>query len=178
MASYKFNPFTGTLDLAGNSQPLAIKGSVADEAALAGIVAPAEGEIYIMLDTGDGWVWDGAAWDNVGPLQGPPGADGADGADSTVPGPQGPVGPEGPQGPAGPAGADGADSTVPGPPGADGADGGFPGGIIDELNETVFTVTDGASVDLDPADGPIQTWVLGGDRTPTAANFTAGQSMM
>ena len=46
------------------------------------------------------------------------------------------------------------------------------------LKETVHAITDGASVDLDPANGPIQIWVLGGDRTPTAANFAAGQSMM
>lgn len=50
--------------------------------------------------------------------------------------------------------------------------------VLGEVKETVFTVTDGASVDLDPADGPIQTWTLGANRTPTATNFEAGQSML
>lgn len=43
--------------------------------------------------------------------------------------------------------------------------------------ETVFTITDGASVDLDPANGTVQVWVLGASRTPTATNFAAGESM-
>lgn len=52
------------------------------------------------------------------------------------------------------------------------------GKTLGSLTETVFTVTDGASVDLDPANGPIQQWTLGANRTPTATNFTAGESMM
>jgi len=51
------------------------------------------------------------------------------------------------------------------------------GKTITGTKETVFTVTDGASVDLDPANGGIQTWTLGASRTPTATNFTAAQSM-
>ena len=48
---------------------------------------------------------------------------------------------------------------------------------IDELaKETVFAITDGASVDLDPANGGIQTWTLGADRTATDS-FSSGQSM-
>lgn len=39
------------------------------------------------------------------------------------------------------------------------------------LSESVFTITDGASVDLDPANGPIQLWTLGANRTATASNF-------
>jgi len=46
------------------------------------------------------------------------------------------------------------------------------------LSESVFTITDGASVDLDPADGPIQLWTLGANRTATASNFAAGESML
>ena len=49
---------------------------------------------------------------------------------------------------------------------------------IGDLTETVYTITDGASVDLDPANGPIQTWTLGANRTATATNFAAGESMM
>jgi len=43
--------------------------------------------------------------------------------------------------------------------------------------EEVFDIIDGGSVDLDPANGTIQTWTLGASRTPTATNFAAGQSM-
>lgn len=49
---------------------------------------------------------------------------------------------------------------------------------LGDLSETVYTITDGASVDLDPANGPIQTWTLGANRTATATNFAAGESMM
>lgn len=43
--------------------------------------------------------------------------------------------------------------------------------------ENVFTITDGASVDLNPANGTIQLWTLGANRTPTASSFASGQSM-
>jgi hypothetical protein len=43
--------------------------------------------------------------------------------------------------------------------------------------EEVFTISDGGSVDLNPANGTIQLWTLGANRTPTAFNFNAGQSM-
>lgn len=43
--------------------------------------------------------------------------------------------------------------------------------------DTVYTITDGASVDINPANGGIQTWTLGANRTPTAASFAAGQSV-
>lgn len=46
------------------------------------------------------------------------------------------------------------------------------------LTETVYTITDGASVDLNPANGPIQVWTLGANRTATASSFSAGESMM
>jgi hypothetical protein len=49
---------------------------------------------------------------------------------------------------------------------------------IGDLKESVFTITDGASVDLDPANGPIQLWTLGANRTATATNFEAGESML
>lgn len=48
---------------------------------------------------------------------------------------------------------------------------------ITGTRETVFTITDGASVDINPANGGIQIWTLGGNRTPTASNFLAGQSV-
>lgn len=49
--------------------------------------------------------------------------------------------------------------------------------ISGSITEGVFTITDGASVDLDPANGTIQLWTLGANRTATATNFTAGEAM-
>lgn len=46
-----------------------------------------------------------------------------------------------------------------------------------DYTEEVFTISDGASVDLDPSNGTIQLWTLGANRTPTATGFAAGQSM-
>jgi hypothetical protein len=46
------------------------------------------------------------------------------------------------------------------------------------VRETVFAITDGPSVSLDPANGGIQTWTLGASRTPSASSFLAGQSML
>ena len=44
--------------------------------------------------------------------------------------------------------------------------------------DTVFTITDGASVDIDPDNGGIQVWTLGANRTPTANSFDAGAKVM
>lgn len=44
-------------------------------------------------------------------------------------------------------------------------------------NETVYAITDGASVSINPANGTIQTWTLGSNRTPTASSFASGQSV-
>lgn len=44
-------------------------------------------------------------------------------------------------------------------------------------NENVYTITDGASVDLDPSNGTIQLWTLGASRSPGATGFASGQSM-
>jgi len=46
------------------------------------------------------------------------------------------------------------------------------------IAETVFAITDGASVDLNPANGAIQLWTLGASRTATADNFPSGASML
>lgn len=47
-----------------------------------------------------------------------------------------------------------------------------------ELNLPSFTITDGESVDINPANGDIQVWTLGANRTPTATNFKDGQSVI
>jgi hypothetical protein len=49
--------------------------------------------------------------------------------------------------------------------------------LNDGYTEEVFAVSDGASVDLDPNNGSIQTWTLGANRTPGQANWAAGQSI-
>lgn len=46
-----------------------------------------------------------------------------------------------------------------------------------KYTEEVFTITDGASVDIDPANGTVQVWTLGESRSPTATNFASGQSV-
>jgi len=45
------------------------------------------------------------------------------------------------------------------------------------LTEDVYTIVDGASVDINPANGSEQFWTLGANRTPTAANMQNGQSI-
>jgi hypothetical protein len=46
------------------------------------------------------------------------------------------------------------------------------------LTDTVFTITDGAAFEIDPANGSIQVVTLGASRTPAATNFAAGQSVL
>lgn len=46
------------------------------------------------------------------------------------------------------------------------------------LTDTVYTIVDGASVDLNPVNGGIQVWTLGAHRTATASSFTSGQSLI
>lgn len=41
-----------------------------------------------------------------------------------------------------------------------------------------FTITDGGSVSIDPADGEVQAWTLGANRTPTLSLITAGKSVL
>lgn len=49
--------------------------------------------------------------------------------------------------------------------------------IAGSITEGVYTITDGVSVNLNPANGTVQVWTLGASRTATAASFAAGQSM-
>lgn len=49
--------------------------------------------------------------------------------------------------------------------------------LNDGYTEEVFVITDGSSVVLDPNNGSIQTWTLGANRTPSQANWAAGQSI-
>ena len=84
-----------------------LKGAVPDVVDLpAGAV---DGDLYVVLATGDGYVRSGGAWVNVGPIRGPQGAAGAPGADGAqgiqgIQGIQGAPGPKGDTGDTGPAG--------------------------------------------------------------------------
>lgn len=48
---------------------------------------------------------------------------------------------------------------------------------VKAVKETVFTIVDSATVDLDPANGTIQLWTLGANRTPYANSFQNGHSL-
>jgi len=48
---------------------------------------------------------------------------------------------------------------------------------LQEVKEVVFTITDAAAFEIDPANGPIQEVTLGANRTPAATNFESGQSV-
>jgi len=132
----------GPIGLTGATGPIGpsgtgiiLKGSVADLTELNAISNPAQGDLYVVLADGNGYVWSGTAWNNAGQIQGPQGnigptgpqgLTGATGADSTVAGPTGPQGINGSTGPTGPqglTGPTGADSTVAGPTGPTGPQG-------------------------------------------------------
>lgn len=49
--------------------------------------------------------------------------------------------------------------------------------LNDGYTEEVFAITDGATVNLDPNNGSIQTWTLGASRTPEQTNWAAGQTI-
>ena len=44
--------------------------------------------------------------------------------------------------------------------------------------EDVYTITDGAAFEIDPANGSIQAVTLGANRTPKGTNFANGQSIL
>ena len=49
--------------------------------------------------------------------------------------------------------------------------------ILNGYTEQVYAITDGATVNLNPDNGSIQTWTLGASRTPGQTNWDAGQSI-
>ena len=91
----------------------------------------APNDAYSVNADGHLYVWDGAAWADVGAIVGPQGPTGPQGADSTVVGPQGPTGPQGVQGVQGVQGETGVqgiqgvqgDTGPTGPTGSLGGDG-------------------------------------------------------
>jgi hypothetical protein len=84
-----------------------IVGSVANAAALPPSYSGSIGDMFIAQNTGNGHVWDGTQWNNVGQIQGPAGPQGVAGQTGAQ-GATGPTGPTGLTGATGPAGANGA----------------------------------------------------------------------
>lgn len=98
---------------------------------------------------------------------------------------KGDIGPTGPTGPV---------STVAGPTGPQGAAGEVtltaaqtltnktltsPVITQPKITDTPYAITDGASVDINPSNGFIQTWTLASSRTPISpTSFTSGQAVM
>lgn len=62
---------------------ISLKGAVTSPADLTSIAVKVEGDLYVAQNDGNGYVWDGSAWVNVGQIRGPKGDTG----------PQGPAGP-------------------------------------------------------------------------------------
>ena len=106
---------------------LQVEGSVATRNDLSSISNPANGDIYVVSDTEELAVWDGAFWIYIQRLRGEQGPEGETGpqgpkgeqGEQGIAGLQGLTGPQGTQGPAGPQGLQGD----PGAAGADGAQG-------------------------------------------------------
>lgn len=79
---------------------LGVDGSVATSTDLSTVVDPQTGDVYVTVDDGALWVWDGAQWVQLAATVGPTGPTGPQGPQGAT-GPAGPTGPTGPQGPAG-----------------------------------------------------------------------------
>ena len=151
----------GPQGIQGEAGPQGLKGDTGDAGAdgtsvkLKGAVptigdlpaGAAEGDLYVVSSTGDGHVWDGAVWVNVGAIQGPKG-------DTGEAGPQGIQGEVGPQGIQGVQGLQGPQG-VPGVDGSDGAD-----GTSVKLKGSVATVGD---LPAGAAEGDLYVVVATGD---------------
>ena len=96
--SYKFNPFTGSLDEVSSVTALNVKGTVADSTALNALTGMAVGDVYQQEDNDTFYVYDGANWDSLGTLAGPQGTPGTPGTpgDPGTPGTPGTPGATGP----------------------------------------------------------------------------------
>jgi hypothetical protein len=115
---------TGSQGIQGNTGPQGIQGNVGGTGAagtsvvLKGSVATfgdlpstgnVMGDLYVVLADGNGYVWSGSTWNNVGAIRGPQGEQGIQGVQGNVgsQGIQGNTGPQGIQGVTGNTGATG-----------------------------------------------------------------------
>jgi hypothetical protein len=110
-----------------------IVGTVPNEASLPQNYNGQTGDMYIIANTGGGFIWNGTTWISVGQIQGPAGPQGPQG----IAGPQGLQGEQGPQGPIGAQGAQGVAGNT-GPTG--------PAGPANSL--TIGSVTNGTSPEV------------------------------
>jgi len=147
----------------------------------------ASGEIGLETDTDQFKVGDGTtAWASLGygGIQGPQGIQGIQGIQGET-GPQGPQGDQGIQGIQGIQGETGPQGPQ-GEPGEVTADGVFTltnKTLVDPIItgtvvEDVFTLTDAATVDIDPGNGSLQLLTLAGTgRTLTFTNMVNGEAV-
>ena len=130
-----------------------VMGSVATATSLDPSYSGSVGDMFIAQDTGNGHVWNGSAWDDVGPIQGPVGPAGPQGEQGIqgdagtngtngTDGIQGPEGPEGPVGPVGPAGPEGPEGPE-GPQGPQGTQGSY----AYTVSGTVLTIDNDTNAD-------------------------------
>lgn len=121
----RIEEWTGTewKNLSVSISAATLKGKDTEANILAKVDMVAE-DLWIAIDTLDGWIYDGSAWINVGPLQGPKGDIGNKG-DKGDKGDQGIQGEKGEQGLVGPKGdkGDKGDIGLTGPQGEKGLDG-------------------------------------------------------
>lgn len=64
---------------------IALKGAVATPANLTSIAVKVKGDLYVAQSDGNGYVWDGSTWVNVGQIRGPKGDTGAQGPAGPAP---------------------------------------------------------------------------------------------
>ena len=116
----KLNPVAGIPGPAGPTGPKGDKGDIGDGLEIKGSAPSqgslpnqaADGDIYVTIDDGHGWVWGNGMWNDLGIiLQGPTGATGPQGPKGDI-GARGDTGPIGPQGIPGAIGATGPEGTV------------------------------------------------------------------
>jgi hypothetical protein len=96
------------------------------------IADPAPNDAPVGTLPGDGVVWTGTSWVNVGPIRGPQGSTGPAGVEGAT-GPQGPAGPAGNDGQTGAIGATGAQ----GPTGPQGPAGENATGVVVAATKTL-----------------------------------------
>ena len=101
------------------------------------------GDMYITQNNGNGHVWNGNSWDNVGQIRGPQGETGPQGpqGETGPQGPQGETGPQGPQGETGPQGPQG-ETGPQGPQGETGPAGTYTAGNGINISSDVISATD------------------------------------
>jgi hypothetical protein len=64
---------------------ISLKGAVTSPADLTSIAVKVEGDLYVAQSDGNGYVWDGSTWVNVGQIRGPKGDTGAQGPAGPAP---------------------------------------------------------------------------------------------